>query len=487
VNDEARLTKSTQEQAVAAWVNHLNQLRLDNLLSALRQQDVNLQDALASIEESFSRIELEVVARNLGGDLGMHGFIAEVAEVGVGNARSMIRGEGAVYRWLNDNGPVDLLRGGVEIQQKFSAAGGRFSLSAVAVHLRMYPDFVNNGGKYLIPADHFEVVQKLLAMPLEEAGKSLTRSGGGPSFTEWNWVQAFFGEGGSVGIEALEPSNLEYDEVQRWAYSSTLEAEKESLRSTDQSLRHHAYQESRPTLRQGAKATLAVAAVEGGTAFVLAVVAKRREGKKLNEFTSQDWVDIAGDSGFGFLKGGVRGVSIYSLTNFTATSAAVASSIVTAAFGIAEQANKLRRGEIDELGFIENAELVSLEAAVSALSSFVGQALVPVPVLGAVIGNTVGIVMYTAVSTSLSKREAALIESYLSEQRVLDEQLAAEYQGLIEKLEASMSEYLVVLQRAFAPDVEVALLGSVELALELGVASEEVLDSEEKVLAYFLD
>lgn len=103
------------------------------------------------------------------------------------------------------------------------------------------------------------------------------------------------------------------------------------------------------------------------------------------------------------------------------------------------------------------------------------------------IGNTVGIVMYTAVSTSLSKREAALIESYLSEQRVLDEQLAAEYQGLIEKLEASMSEYLVVLQRAFAPDVEVALLGSVELALELGVASEEVLDSEEKVLAYFLD
>ena len=58
MNDEARLTKSTQEQAVAAWVNHLNQLRLDNLLSALRQQDVNLQDALASIEESFSRIEL---------------------------------------------------------------------------------------------------------------------------------------------------------------------------------------------------------------------------------------------------------------------------------------------------------------------------------------------------------------------------------------------------------------------------------------------
>ena len=198
---------------------------------------------------------------------------------------------------------------------------------------------------------------------------------------------------------------------------------------------------------------------------MLAVVQKRREGKKLKEFTSEDWIDIAGDTGFGFVKGGVRGLSIYGLTNFTATSAAVASAIVTAAFGIAEQANKLRRGEIDELEFIENAELVSLEAAVSALSSFVGQALIPVPILGAVIGNTVGTVMYRAVSSSLSKREAELIERYVGEQRVLDERLAAEYQELIETLDASMSEYLGVLERAFSPDVAVALLGSVELAL----------------------
>lgn len=484
--DAVELTKSNQEQAVAAWINYLNQVRLDKLLNAIRRQDVNLQDALASMDEALMKIELEVVARNLGGDLGMHGFIAEVAEVGVGNARSMIRGGGAVYQLLNDKSSVDLIRGGVEIQQKFSEAGGRFSLIAVAGHLQMYPDFVKNGGKYLIPADHFETVKKLHAMPLEEAGKFLTRSGDGPSFTDWKWVQAFFGEG-SVGIESLEPSHLEYHQVQRSAYGVTLEAEKESLRSADQSLRYQAYQESRPTLEQGAKATLAAAAIEGGTAFVLAVVEKRREGKKLKEFTSEDWIDIAGDTGFGVVKGGVRGLSIYSLTNFTATSAAVASSIVTAAFGIAEQANKLRRGEIDELKFIESAELVSLEAAVSALSSFVGQALIPVPVLGAVIGNTVGTIMYRAAASSLSKREAALIERYLGEQRLLDEQLAAEHQELILKLNASMSDYLGVLERAFSPDVEVALLGSVELALELGVAPEEVLDSEEKVFAYFLD
>lgn len=486
MSDAAKLAKSNQAQAVAAWVNYLNQLRLDNLLSALSRQGENLQDALASVDEAIRKIDLEVVATSRGGVTGMHGFIAEVAEVGVGNARSQILGEGTVYEWVNDNGPVDLMRSGVEIQQKFVAAGGRFGLGAITEHLQKYPDFVNNGGKYQIPGDHFEVIQKLHAMPPEQAGTFLTRSGDGPSLKDWARIQAFFEEG-SVGIESLEPSNLEYHEVQRGAYGSTLEAEKGSLRSTDQSLRDDAYQESRPTLQEGAKATLAAAAIEGSTALVLAVVEKRRKGKKLKDFTSEDWIDIAGDTGFGFVKGGVRGLSIYSLTNFTATSAAVASSIVTAAFGIAEQANKLRRGEIDELEFIENAELVSLEAVVSALSSFVGQALIPVPILGAVIGNTVGTVMYKAVSSSLSKREATLIERYLGEQRVLDEQLAAEYQELIEKLEASMSDYLGVLERAFSPDVEVALLGSVELALKLGVASEEVLDSEEKVLAYFLD
>lgn len=110
-------------------------------------------------------------------------------------------------------------------------------------------------------------------------------------------------------------------------------------------------------------------------------------------------------------------------------------------------------GEIDELEFIGNAELLSLEAAVSALSSFVSQALIPVPVLGAVIGNTVGTIMYRAVASSLSKRESELIERYLNEQRVLDEQLAADYQELIQKLDEGLSDYLRLLERAFSPDM----------------------------------
>ncbi|WP_043655665.1 hypothetical protein [Nocardia thailandica] len=485
MSDTAEFVTGIQEQAVGSWVNYLNQLRIDTLLSTLDRQDTHLRDALTSVDEAVRKIDLEVVATNRGGLHGMHGFIAEIAEVGIGNARGQVLGHEPAYRWVNDNGPVDLLRGTVEIQQKFVAAGGRYSLGAIAEHLRKYPEYVRNGGRYQIPRDHFEMIQRLRALSPEEANK-LARTGEGPSLRDWQRVQVFFRDN-SVDLEALEPSALEYHEVQRDAYASTMAAERESLHATDRALRDDAYHRSRPTLQEGTAAAVNAAATAAGTAFVLAVIAKRREGKKLNAFSGEDWLDIAGDTGAGFGKGAVRGSSIYALTNFTATSAAVASSIVTTSFSIAEQANKLRRNEIGELEFIETAELIALEAAVRALSSFIGQATIPVPILGAVIGTTIGTVMYKAVASSLTKREAALIERYLAEQRALDEHLATEYQALLEQLDRSMSDYLGLLERAFSADVRVALAGSVELARELGVRAEEILDSEDEIDAFFLD
>ena len=41
-----QVIKSSQEQAVAAWVTYLNQVRLDELVEKLNQQDINLEEAL---------------------------------------------------------------------------------------------------------------------------------------------------------------------------------------------------------------------------------------------------------------------------------------------------------------------------------------------------------------------------------------------------------------------------------------------------------
>lgn len=480
-----QVAASGQEQAVAAWIQYLNQLRVEELFETLRENDGNLREALGTVDETIIEVK-KLIASNRGGQKGMHGFIAEIAETGVGNARSQVLGGDKIYQWIEDNGPVDLLRSGVAIQQKFSVSGGTFGLGAVASHFEKYPDFIENGAKYQIPSDQYATVRDLYLMSYEDASKLLSRSGGGPSFKDWQKVHKFFA-GSGIPFEALEASNLGYSEVQRGTYHATLSAEKDSLHETHLAQRDVARQESKPSLRQGSQATLTASAVEGTTAFFVALVEKLRAGKKLREFTGDDWTAIATETGSGFATGGVRGFSIYTLTNFTATSAAAASAIVTAAFGVAEQANKFRRGEINEQEFIENAELVSLEAAVSALSSFVGQAAIPVPVLGAVIGNTVGMLMYRSVAGALSKREMELIERYQSEQLALDRKLTEEYESLLDQLDSAMSEYLKILEQAFSPDVEVALAGSITLALELRVASEEILDTPEKAASYFHD
>ncbi|PZF56526.1 hypothetical protein DEJ23_10185 [Curtobacterium sp. MCSS17_008] len=482
----ADTAKRTQEQAVAAWVNHLNELRLDSLFDRLARHGDDLAAALKTVDAALRSIDLEVVARNRGGVKGMHGFIAEVAEVGVSNARARINGDERVYEWVNDNGPVDLLRQGVEIQQKFVAAGGRLGLGAIGEHLDRYPDFIRNGGKYQVPADHYARIRLLHDMPAADASRLVSGAGDGPSFKDWQRVQAFFGTG-RASIDSLEPSRLEYADVQRGEYAATLEGEKDSLRETGRSQRAAASAAARASLSEGAKVTVAAGAVEGATTFVLAVVAKRRAGKPIAQFSPKDWVEVLEESGIGVVKGGVRGASVYTLTNLAAAPAAVASSLVTASFGIAELANEFRAGALTEVDFIERAEMVSLDAAVSTVSSLVGQALIPIPILGAVLGNTVGTVMYKTVADSLAQQEARLLEQYADEQRALGERLSREQALLVDEIRSATSTYVEVLDRAFEPEVEVALAGSIALAEHVGVSPSDILDSDEKSAAYFLD
>lgn len=482
-----KIAKSSQEQAVASWINYLNQVRLDRLMEALRNEEKNLDNALSTVNETLRTISKDIVnnGQGRGGKSGMHGFIAEVAECGIGNARSQVEGKVPIYEWINDNGPEDLSRGATLIQQKFVQSGNHLSLQAVREHLHHYPDFIDNGGKYQIPADHYEKIKWLLSISKEQADKMPT-STGEFSRTQWKEVHDFFSSG-EVPFDSVEPSALDYRSVQKGTYEQTLNQEKESLTERSQERRDAAYQDSKPSLGEGAKATAASAAIEGGMVFCLDIIQKKKAGKAIRDFDANDWKEIAGDTGVGVVKGGIRGASIYVLTNYTATPAAVANGIVTASFGVAEQANLLRKGKIDQLEFIENAETICLDATVSALSSFVGQAIIPIPVLGAVIGNAVGTMMYQIAKDNLSANEQKIMEEYLESIRTLDEELKAQYQAYLDQIEESMRLFMDILDKAFAPDVRIAFAGSIQLAKSVGVPSEEILDSKEKIASYFLN
>lgn len=183
-----KVLKSNQEQAVASWINYLNQVRLDALMKNLQIQNGNLDEALKLINKSWNVIDQEIIQRNRGGLKGMHGFIAEVAECGVGNARQAVVGKMPNYIWINDNGVADMLRDGIPIQQKFSAAGNHLSLQAIKQHLEAYPDFLKDGGKYQIPQEHYDKIKYLLSISEKQANKMPT-SNGEFSLKQWKEVK----------------------------------------------------------------------------------------------------------------------------------------------------------------------------------------------------------------------------------------------------------------------------------------------------------
>ena len=474
--DVAKIIKSTQEQGVAAWIDYLNQLRIQELLSKLAAQDMNLEQALAELQKMKVNIAA-LIESNRGGAKGIHGFIAETAEVGIENARNLIKGLDAVCKWINDNGRADILKNGVEIQLKFVRSGGHFGLEAVRAHLKDYPDFIRNGGKYQLPKDFYDDLQKILALSQEEAAKGPTST-----YRLWKWVHSFFEETG-ISPDDLEASVLDYSAAQVGKIDKTIQQEENNIRAEDQRRRNDAYEASKPTLQEGVRAAGVSAAMEGGTTFCLGVWKKRRQGRRLSAFTAEDWKDVGIDTA----KGAIRGGAVYAMTNFTATPAAVANAFVTAAFGVTGQGIKFRRGEISAEEFVENSEILCLDVSISAISAMLGQAAIPIPVLGAMIGNVAGMFMYQIAKDNLSEKEQMLIRDYQESFAALNQTLDKRYHALLAMLKKELEKFSSMLELAFDPDVNIAFDGSIALAEYVGVTPEKVLRNKQDIDQYFLN
>ena len=76
-----------------------------------------------------------------------------------------------------------------------------------------------------------------------------------------------------------------------------------------------------------------------------------------------------------------------------------------------------------------------METVVSALSSTIRQIVIPVPVLGAVIGNTVGCILYKIVNDNMSEKEQKLIELYPGEIEKTKSGLDDQYQKFLEPVD----------------------------------------------------
>lgn len=387
--------KSNQEQATAAWIDHLKNLRIEDMIQQLARQDKNFENALQQLNEL--KIFIGDPEHILGSYLTKHGEIAEHVQVRFCNADKLLVGKAAnhTFEGVGRTAMEDYLRNGKMIQSKFYN-GEKGTFNAIVTHLKSYPYFIKKGGSYDIPRD-----------------------------------------------------------------------------------------QHKPSMQEGLQATALAAGLEGGTTFCIKVYEKRKAGRKLSEFTTNDWKEVGIDTAKGTTKGAIRGSSVFAMTNFLNSPAPVANSLVTATFGVVSLARKLENNQITKEEFTMNSEVVCLEVGTSALSAMLGQTLIPIPVLGAIVGNTVGMLMLEISRNYLDSDEQQLIKEYVTKMSALDNKYVEEYSRLLKEIQNKEHKFNSLVELAFDKDVNKAFYSSVALALSEGVDEGMILKDLNDIDSYF--
>lgn len=477
---KSNVIKSTQEQGVAAWINYLRVLRMEVLIDKLAAQDCNLESALKALDEVKKFISAP--EHILGSPLQKHGEVAEHMQVGFSNAWAAVRGLRQLYSFdgVGRLSMEDYLRDGQMVQSKF-CNGIRGTFSAIQHHLSDYPMFIEGGGTYDIPRDQYAQL-----MDIYERGETVRSSLMRTEETLYKAMKTWEEENSIQIKEVVKPAVVGYDDVQLAVADQTIVHEEGRIRELDDSIRQEAHTAAKPTLAEGAKATVVAAALEGGIAFAVKVLEKRKTGTKLQDFTKEDWKDVGLDTLVSTGKGAVRGVTVNTMTNYTSVPSPLASAMVTATFGIASQARKLQNGIISEEDFIDNCEVICLEVAMSALSSMLGEVLIPIPVLGAIIGNAAGMFMYEISKSYLSATEEKLILEYRQQYEKHIQHIEIECQALIDRINEETVRFNSLLALVFDGPENHRLEASVAVAISAGVKEEKLLKNRAERDDFFI-
>ena len=480
-------------QGIGAYVNCLNNLRIQDLQIAMKiiedeARNVILNKDNASKILNYTRDNIEdVILKKRGGENGGHGFIAEFAEAGIVNARRAIEGLNPIVKVLNDNGPADLLIGRNTIQMKFynnlrDELDQSFLYSAKM--------------KMMFPKDHVLVFEKIMAgaKEVEFNGKRLsikqitdirqtindiTKSKGLTSYKSW-----------------MKSSVLNYNDAQKNSIHSLLDSEKKNIRKTvrlkQQELngkRLVAQKHALPNLKEASKVARNAAFLQGGLALLSSVYGKYKEGKSIFEFEESDWLDCGLDTAEGVVKGAISGYSIYGLTNVFGISAPNASALVMATYGMIDIILKYRSTEITQDEFMNLLTLNVMDASFATIGACIGQAMIPIPVLGSIVGSIASSIIWEIGKGILNDSEQKIIQDYKenlnSYIKTLDENYLVIYNEIIDKYKklGEIQEYSFDL----SINTKLRFEYSIEMAENLEIEDKKILHDLSEIDSYFLD
>lgn len=396
--------RNARTQGVGSMVLEQNRQNALELMRKMHKIDTQNAAAKARIENNLDKA-LQCVdnvrdfvgspEHILGSPKTKHGEIAENVDVWFHNADRIMHNQkaDATFEGVGRTVATDYKVHGVDVQSKY-INGANNSLSHVLKHMEDYKgnyEAFGKDGYYVIPKDQYEQIKKILSGDTDGLSAKSVRA-------IKEKVQEIEAQTGRSFFEVVQSGNVDYAAVQQGKIHETLDKKSDQLNQTadnqkqraderSDKKREQAQQEAAPSLQKAGKAAAEAAFISGGFQLAVGIYSKCKEGKKINEFTVDDWKDIGIDTAKAAAEGGISGFAIYSITNFTSISAGPAAAGVSLAFSVSELAYRKSTGAISDEEFKESCQMAALNAAVSAVGAAIGQELIPVPLLGAWIGS----------------------------------------------------------------------------------------------------
>lgn len=381
-NGELLIAKLTE-------LNNLFSDKTQKAYSALNQA----QSCVENVRDFVSKPE-----RILGSTLTKHGEVAEKIEVEIRRGKDYLRyiKPTATFHGVGRTAPEDYLIDGFKVQSKFhnNPVG---SLEASINFLKAHVGFTD-GGYCHIPKDQYELIERVLKNENIEGLNYRTAT------KIRNLAQDFKQSSGMPITEAVKPGISTYREVQLGKVGETLDKheqdfrdssnkEVEGIREEHKSEKLNAQKITEASWGGAAKAAGVSAVISGTFSSGILIYTKIKDGKKIREFSLDDWKDIGYDFGKASLKGGIRGLGIYGLTNIAKFNAPFAGAVVSTVGGIASLATEY----------------------ISAIGATIGQILIPFPALGAVVGVAVSKGALEITRKVFDGKETALINQMQKE------------------------------------------------------------------------
>ena len=467
-------------QVAAAW----SALQREHLDGLLRGQDVAMFDALREVGRV--RDFVGTPKHILGSDATKHGEIAEEVHVGITRARDVLfsRPPSATFDGVGRTSPVDYIDGGHDIQSKYYN-GIKNTLAGVVKHTEKYPDFAKGDTRYHIPSDQYGQLRQLQETDQidgfsDRSVRAVRRH-----------LDTIEGTTGRPADEVLQPGEAKYPEVQQGRVHETLNQRERELCDSNEELKESIRAEHGPSLGGAVKAAGLGAAAGGGVRLAQALWVKMRAGKNPfhGDFDASDWADVGIDTAKGAVTGGISGGAVYLLTSSTHLAAPFAGAVVSSLMGVGSLVKRYEEGEIDADQFQESALIIASDAAIIALASAAGQAVIPIPLLGAFVGSLAGKFVANTLKSSLSESEAALIKRLEEYEAWALSQLDAELAKVMHDLDRYFSrlENLAALAFDLDTNAELRLHTSIEFAEAVGVAESVVLHNTDELDTFMLE